>query len=204
MSPESIPIMAGLGVRIFVNPQKPGDYVKNDFDDYRRVWTEIHGAAVPPPAPLASGQVVVHQDAKQAEDMAMRYIGNYYRTVMEHYGFAQHAHAGVKGYEFYARISSYIDRHGQDGAVEDYVRLHPYGTPDQVIEKLAYLKDYLGIIGFQGSFHFGGMTPDEAESSLRLFAREVLPVVKGWSAEAVLPEEPVALAATPASVAATR
>jgi alkanesulfonate monooxygenase SsuD/methylene tetrahydromethanopterin reductase-like flavin-dependent oxidoreductase (luciferase family) len=194
MSPESIPIMAGLGVRIFVIPQKPWETVKEDFDRYRAAWADVHGAIVPPPAPLASGQVLVHKDAKQAEEMAMRYIGNYYRAVMEHYGFAQHAHEGVKGYEFYAKISNYIDRHGQDGAVEDYVRLHPYGTPDQVIEKLAYLKDYLGIIGFQGAFCFGGMTPEEGESNLRLFSREVLPVVKGWSTETVLPEEPAALA----------
>ena len=34
------------------------------------------------------------------------------------------------------------------------------------------------------SFRFGGISYDKAEASLRLFAREVLPVLKSWQSEA--------------------
>ena len=185
MSPESIPIMARLGVGVFVIPQKPWDTVREDFEEYRRAWLGVHGPDVPPPAPLASGQVVIHPDPRPPQEMADHYIGGYYRTVMDHYGFAKHAHEDVKGYEFYDRISGYIDRHGADGAVNDYVKLHPAGTPDQVLDKLAFLRDTLGISAFQASFSFSGIPYDEVEAGLRLFGREVLPVVHAWATEEI-------------------
>jgi alkanesulfonate monooxygenase SsuD/methylene tetrahydromethanopterin reductase-like flavin-dependent oxidoreductase (luciferase family) len=193
MSPESIPIMARLGVGVFVIPQKPWDTVREDFEAYRAAWSHVHGEHLPPPAPLASGQIVIHPDAEHAEAMATKYIGAYYRTVMDHYGFAQHAHENVQGYEFYDRISGYIDRHGADGAVADYVKLHPAGTPDQVLEKLAYLRDHLGISGFQASFSFSGIPYDEAEAALRLFGREVLPVVQSWATDPIADPRQVAI-----------
>jgi alkanesulfonate monooxygenase SsuD/methylene tetrahydromethanopterin reductase-like flavin-dependent oxidoreductase (luciferase family) len=194
MSPESIPIMAELGVGVFVIPQKPWPTVRQDFDDYEAAWRSVHGSGSPPPPPLASGQVFVHPDGKRAEELAFRHIGQYYRTVMDHYGFAKHAHEGVKDYEFYERISSYIDRHGSEGAVADFVRLMPWGTPDQVLEKLVFMRDYLGIAGFQANFSVGGLPYEEAETSLRLFAREVLPVVHSWATEPIPYGAPLNLA----------
>ena len=41
---------------------------------------------------------------------------------------------GVNGYEFYASIARYIGRHGTDGAVQDFVDLMPWGTPEQVMK----------------------------------------------------------------------
>jgi hypothetical protein len=44
-----------------------------------------------------------------------------------------------------------------------------------VIEKVAHLRDLLGIAAFNPSFSYADMPPDVAENSLRLFAREVMP-----------------------------
>ena len=193
MSPESIPIMAELGAGVFVIPQKPWETVRKEFDAYADAWRSVHGRASPPPPPLCSGQVFVHADAGKAEEMAFRHVGAYYQTVMDHDGFADHAHAGVKDYEFYQRISQYIDRHGRDGAMADFARLMPWGTPDQVIEKLAFLRDYLGVGGLAANFAYGGMSYDEAEESLRLFAREVLPVVRTWDGPEIPSGAPLGL-----------
>ena len=54
VSPESMPIMAKLGVGLLVIPQKPWDVVKKDFEVYHKVWSEVNGA-VPPPKPLVGG-----------------------------------------------------------------------------------------------------------------------------------------------------
>src|ERR1700757_2294063 len=51
VSPESVPIMAKLGIGLLVIPQKPWDSVKQDFDNYHRTWREMNGA-MPIPKPF--------------------------------------------------------------------------------------------------------------------------------------------------------
>jgi alkanesulfonate monooxygenase SsuD/methylene tetrahydromethanopterin reductase-like flavin-dependent oxidoreductase (luciferase family) len=157
--------------------------VRQDHDAYLSTWRELHGPDVPAPAPLSGGQIFVDRDAERAREFAQRYIGGYYHSVMAHYRFDAHAHAGVKGYEFYESISRHIDKRGGEGAVRDYVELMPWGTPERVLEKLADLRDLLGMAAFNPSFSCGGIPIADAEASLRLFAREVLPVLKTWKAE---------------------
>ena len=41
-----------------------------------------------------------------------------------------------------------------------------------------YFREVLGGDSFVGVFRFGGMLPEEAERSMRLFAREVMPELK--------------------------
>ena len=40
----------------------------------------------------------------------------------------------------------------------------------------------IGEFELDTAFRFGGIPYDTAETSLRLFAREVLPVLQGWKA----------------------
>ena len=102
-----------------------------------------------------------------------------------HYEFELAPHAGVKGYEFYTDITRYIDKHGSDQAIDDFVTLMPWGTPDQAIEKVAFIRDKVGIAGFTPNFSFAGMPAEDAERSVRLFATEVLPELRTWDAEPV-------------------
>lgn len=197
MSPEAMPIMARLGVGVLVVPQKEWTAVGEDLATYRSAWTECHGPDVPPPAPLCAGNIVLHADAATAEELAHRYIGGYYHSVIEHYGFNENAHAGVRGYEFYAGIGKHVERRGLDGAAADYVNLMPWGTPDQVLEKLSTLRDLLGMAAFNPSFNFVDMPSEVAHESLSLFATEVLPVLKEWRTgelAAVRTREPLATA----------
>jgi alkanesulfonate monooxygenase SsuD/methylene tetrahydromethanopterin reductase-like flavin-dependent oxidoreductase (luciferase family) len=200
MSPDAMPIMARLGVGLLVIPQKPWDVVRADFDSYCAAWRECHGPDAPPPAPLCGGHVFVDPDPRRAEEMAHRYIGAYYASVIEHYGFGEDAHAGVKGYEFYSRVSQHIGRRGAEGAMADYVRLMPWGTPEQVLEKLARLRDLLGMAAMNPWFSYAGMPIEEAERNLRLFAREVLPVLQRWQTEPLAPVVPLQLKAPPPPV----
>jgi alkanesulfonate monooxygenase SsuD/methylene tetrahydromethanopterin reductase-like flavin-dependent oxidoreductase (luciferase family) len=186
VSPESMPIMARLGVGLLVIPQKPWDDVRKDFEVYHQVWTEVNGS-VPPPKPLVGGFYFVDSDAERARDMAHRYIGRYYHTVIKHYEMTAGHFAGLKGYEFYSRVTKYIDRHGVTGAVESFVNLMPWGTPDQVLRKLEQIRDVTDMNGVMCHFSYAGMPWDEAERNLRMFAAEVLPELKRWQT-APLPE----------------
>ena len=193
MSPEAMPIMARLGVALLVIPQKPWQIVRADLDAYHAAWRETWGATLAPPAPLCGGHVYVDTNADRACEMAHRYIGRYYHTVMQHYGFHEHVHSGVKGYEFYASISRHIDKQGADGAATDYVNLMPWGTPDQVLEKLSGLRDLIGMAAMNPWFSYAGMPVEDAEASLRLFAREVLPVLQSWDTEPMATSVPLGL-----------
>lgn len=187
MSPEAMPLMARLGIGLLIIPQKPWEVVKHDHDTFNSAWLEAHGDSLPPPPPLCGGHVFVDASADRAREMAHRYIGAYYHSVMKHYGFTQHEHKGVKGYEFYASISRYIDKQGEDGATVDYVNLMPWGTPDQVLAKLDRMHRLLGMAAFNPWFSYAGMPPADAEGNIRLFAQEVLPVIQSWTGPQLAP-----------------
>ena len=175
VSPESMPIMAKLGVGLLVIPQKPWETVKEDFEIYHRVWAETHGASSLPPAPMCGGFFFVDESADRAEEMAYKYIGRYYHSVMEHYEMTAGHLETMKGYEYYSRMHSHIEKRTPDGAAADFVRLMPWGTPDQLLEKIEFVHETIGAQGMMGHFSYAGMPYDEAERSLRLFVDKVMP-----------------------------
>lgn len=59
----------------------------------------------------------------------------------------------------------------------------PWGTPDQVPEKLAIIRDAIDANGFMLNSSYAGVPYDEAERNLKLFAKSVLPEVKRWQTE---------------------
>ena len=56
VSPESMPIMAKLGVGLLVIPQKPWDVVQQDFAIYRDVYVKENGCE--PPQPFCGGFII--------------------------------------------------------------------------------------------------------------------------------------------------
>jgi len=190
VSPESMPIMAKLGVGLLVIPQKPWDVVKEDFKIYHKVWHEINGAT-PPPKPLSGGFCYVDENKDRAEERAMKWIMAYYHTAMKHYEMTAEHFGKNKGYEFYSHVGKYISRHGADQAAEDFAKLMPWGTPDQVVEKIAFIKDTIDANGVMMNFSYAGIPFDEVERSYTLFAKKVLPELKKMKTEELA--EPAAL-----------
>ena len=64
---------------------------------------------------------------------------------------------------------------GPEKMTEFYIGLQPWGTPEQVFEKVRTFCDLVGGDSYIGVFRYGGMPPAEAEKSMRLFAKEVMP-----------------------------
>jgi alkanesulfonate monooxygenase SsuD/methylene tetrahydromethanopterin reductase-like flavin-dependent oxidoreductase (luciferase family) len=52
------------------------------------------------------------------------------------------------------------------------------GTPDRCVHVLREIQNQMGASEFVGVFKYGGMPYEEAERSLKLFASEVMPVIK--------------------------
>ena len=177
VSPDSMPIMAKLGVGLLVVPQKPWEDVRKDFEVYRACFREENGGAEAP-APLCAGFYFVDESADRAEEMARRYIAGYYHTVMKHYEFAAGHLAHTRGYEYYSAVDRYIEKRTDDGAAEDFMRLMPWGTPQQVLEKVERVHAMIGHAGTMCHFSYTGMPWEEAERNMRLFAAKVLPELK--------------------------
>jgi alkanesulfonate monooxygenase SsuD/methylene tetrahydromethanopterin reductase-like flavin-dependent oxidoreductase (luciferase family) len=57
-----------------------------------------------------------------------------------------------------------------------YVQNHVWGTPEQCIERLHRINDLMGVEELIAVMSYGAMPVETAEASMRLFAKEVLPV----------------------------
>src|ERR1700683_4675723 len=161
VSPESMPIMAKLGVGVLVIPQKPWDVVKQDFAVYHKVWREVNGTE--PPNPLSGGFFFVDEDRSRAEELGMKYITDYYHTAMRHYEMTAAKFGSHKSYEFYSHVGKYIAKHGMDGGAKDFANLMPFGTPAQVLEKLRFMKETINMDAIMGNFSYAGIPFAEAE-----------------------------------------
>lgn len=186
VSPESMPIMAKLGIGLLVIPQKPWEAVIKDFEMYHKAWREFHGAT-PPPKPFSGGFVFVDENKDRAEEQAIKWLSANYRTVIKHYEMTSEKFGTARSYESYRQITKFIAKHGIDGAAAGFAQLMPWGTPDMVLEKLAFIRKTIDAHGFMLNFSYAGMPYDEAERNLKCFARHVLPEVKKWQTEP-LPE----------------
>ena len=176
VSPESAPIMAKLGVGMLIIPQKPWKEVATELDAYRATYREVNGTEAPPP--IAAGWTFCDENAERAHELAHRYIGGYFESVLEHYNFASDHLASTKGYEYYGKMADKIQTYGTATVTDYFVDLQVWGTPEQCHAKIADIHRRVGNSHFVGVFSYAGMPWEEAERNMRLFAREVMPEVK--------------------------
>ncbi len=173
VSPESVPIMAELGVGVLIIPQKPWGEVAKELSAYREVYRRVNGADAPPP--ICAGWTFCDPDPDRARAMARKYIGGYFESVLAHYEFAGEHLKTMKGYEYYGKFSEKIATYGTEGVIDFFVDLQVAGTPEQCYEKILDVRRRVGNDHFVGVFSYAGMPYEEAERNLRLFAKEVMP-----------------------------
>ena len=174
VSPESMRIMAELGVGILIIPQKPWDTVTAELAEYRTIYRQVNHTE--PPATVCAGWTFCDPDAGRAREMAVRYIGGYWDTVLRHYELDKGHLTKTKGYEYYGRMSEIAqEKGGTDALSEFFLSLQIWGTPEQCFEKILAVRARVGCDTFIPVFSYAGMPHEEAEQNMRLFAREVLP-----------------------------
>ena len=193
VSPESLPIMAKLGVGILIIPQKPWHEVAKELETYRAVYQQVNGADAPPP--ISAGWTFCDADAGRAREQARRWIGGYYQTVLDHYQFQGDHLAHTRGYEYYGKMSEKIAQYGTDTVIDYFVNLQVWGTPEQCYDKIVDINRRTGNSHFVGVFSYAGMPYEEAERNMRLFAAEVMPAVKKLPVQAPVSAEPAAAGA---------
>lgn len=178
ISPESIDLVARLGIGIMVIAQKPWHTVEQELDNYRRRFVEINGTE--PPKPIIALFVGAAPTEEKAQHIRDHYLQNYALSTVKHYEFDNVGFADIEGYEYYAGLSRNIAKHGIDGFSSFLADLQVWGTPDQVTAKVLEYVDRLNAGGVLMVPAYGGMPEDIADANFSLLSKEVLPALKEY------------------------
>jgi len=120
----------------------------------------------------------------ETDDEARRYQGKFVESNFHHYEFLGEHFATVKGYDAYQQKAEIARKSGLEGAVNGFMQAASWGTPDKILRGLEARRALIGDYELNVAFRFGGTPLDVSERGMRLFAKEVLPVLKSWGTPA--------------------
>ena len=177
-SEESIVSAAKLGAHIIMFADRPWEMRMPAIEQGRALHREFHGTELP--NLMLTEFVICGTDMAQCEEEARQYQGKFVESNFYHYEFLGDHFRSVKGYDSYQQKAEIARSTGLEGAVEGFMKAASWGTPDKILRGLEERKKLLGDFELNVSFRFGGTPYDVAERGLKLFAEEVLPVLKSW------------------------
>lgn len=178
VSPESMEIMARMGVGLMVIAQKPWETTETELAQYRDRFFELNQTEAP--KPLLVIVAGVSKDPGMIDRIRNVYLQRWARSTVEHYEFDNLGFAEIEGYEYYGALANNIAKHGVDRFNGFLADLQVWGTPEQVTEKLLGYVKRTDAGGLVVPLVFGGMPAEEARASFDLFATEVLPELRRY------------------------
>lgn len=179
MSPDSVDAAARLGGRLMTFTQVAWPLYKDGpLKQYRDAYRKHHGREAPPP--LTGDLMYCHADRKVAEEKGLEYMTNYFLTIVRHYEIMSDHFKDTKGYDSYASAAEAFKAVGLETAARAYCSVNSWGDPERHLAELRARFELLGEFELNLISYYGGMSLEEAEASLRLFAAEVLPEVQRW------------------------
>ncbi|MCR9243243.1 MAG: LLM class flavin-dependent oxidoreductase [Rhodobiaceae bacterium] len=179
MSPASVLEAAKIGARMVIFAQRAWEQQAEAVAIYRKAFEEHHGRKSPPI--MICDFTYCDTDPEHADELGRKYITNYLLTVLDHYELAGDHLKDAKGYEAYGDAVEAIRTFGKEGMAAGYLDVTAWGTPEQILEKYQKRHDLLGDFDINPCFRFGGIGYEEAERSIRTFAKEVMPALKDWA-----------------------
>lgn len=183
----SLELMAKRGLKPLFVGNKPMEAAAKDV-----LLTNSYRQEMGLPPCQSKNILFMYCTATEAEaEIASQYIESGNREVYLHYGFGDaSSFKGIKGYEAYAAaqatatgLTSDVAKKPEVGTASTYDTSNMLiGTPEQIIERITQGQKLCSFEEITVAPKFGSMLPADAEKSLRLFAREVLPVVQKMAA----------------------
>ncbi len=195
-SEDSIDAAARLKARMLMFADRPWPLRLPGIQRYRELFAKYNGIAAPPP--VTADQCICAATSGEAKELAERHMASFVDSNLEHYELMSTHFATAKGYDAYAKKSELARTTGRDGLVSALLQVAVRGTPDEVLRAYEARRELLGDFELNSSFRFGGIPFAKAEASMRLFAREVMPVMKTWQPATHSPVSQDASAAVPA------
>jgi len=182
-SDDSVVSAAKLNARMVMFADRPWPLRMPAIQKHRDLTRQLHGVDAAPP--LLADFCVCTPTLDGAEDMARQYMGKFVESNFYHYELLGDHFASVKGYDAYAQKIAMAKEIGMDGIVSAFMQAAVWGTPDRILRMFEDRKSVVGDFELATSFRFGGIPYDQAEAGLKLYCKEVLPVVKSWKSAAM-------------------
>ncbi|ALL79908.1 hypothetical protein AD006_32090 (plasmid) [Pseudonocardia sp. EC080610-09] len=180
MSPDSSLAAGDMGADLLCFTTKSDEGMLTLLTRYRERYTAATGRA---PRPQQLHDFTYCGPTADSVSQAELWLARYYQEVVRHYDFAGKHFAGTRGYQHYAESAAEIREQGMDEATRKYIDVQMnVGTPDQILEKFEKRVNLLGTIDLGVPAFYGGMSRDQAEASMRLYATEVMPEMRRISA----------------------
>ncbi|HTS96667.1 MAG TPA: LLM class flavin-dependent oxidoreductase [Streptosporangiaceae bacterium] len=175
-SPDSVTSCVNLGASLMSIVTRPVPDLLPVYDSYREQYRARH-AAEPPPISL-NVNLYCHEDEAVAADRAQRHMAAFFASNVRHYEMAGEHFAQTAGYERYAELAAGLRAAGLGKASQAYAASALWGTPAQIVERIAAIARALGDFELIVLPSYGGMPYEHAERSLELFAKEVMPAAR--------------------------
>jgi len=180
VSPDSAEIMAKLGFGLLMVMQNEWPKAAEDIARYREIAS---AAGHQPRPPIILTNVCCAESRDEAHERAIKYLGQKWQSIDDHYHFSDGHLAAVKGYETcgkMARTYAKIDESAEtrQKATDFYVSIQIVGTPQDCLDKIAELQRLTGLDHLVTEYSFGAMPHEEAELNMRLFADRCLPILQ--------------------------
>ena len=174
-TPESVAVIAKNDVKPLMIPTQSLDLSLQTLRAYLRQRHEAgHGTAA---ATKLALWTFVAETEEEAREGAERYMVEYTDSALRHYEMAGSHLKNLKGYETYGAMSDALAAN-KDVFLRGFFESHPWGTPEQVIERSTELAQSFGTNEIMYVFKYGSMPIEVARKSMRLFAEKVMPALK--------------------------
>jgi alkanesulfonate monooxygenase SsuD/methylene tetrahydromethanopterin reductase-like flavin-dependent oxidoreductase (luciferase family) len=181
-SQDSVEAAARLGAHMVMFSDRPWPMRLPAIQLNRYLFLKFHRRAAP--ALIITDFCICGPNLADAEEHARKYMGKFVESNFHHYEFLGDHFATVKGYDAYAQKAEIARKGGLQGATAGFMQAAIWGTPERILRELEARRQVIGDFELNAAFRFGGVPFDIAERGLKLFAKEVLPVLKSWPIEA--------------------
>jgi alkanesulfonate monooxygenase SsuD/methylene tetrahydromethanopterin reductase-like flavin-dependent oxidoreductase (luciferase family) len=169
---------ARLGAHMVMFSDRPWHMRLPAIERNRELHRKFHGR--PAPAMMITDFCICGPDPAAAEENARKYMGKFVESNFHHYEFLGEHFSTVKGYDAYVQKAAIARQAGLEGAVAAFMQAAIWGTPERILRELETRREVLGGFELNVAFRFGGVPYEIAERGLKMFAKEVLPVLQSW------------------------
>jgi alkanesulfonate monooxygenase SsuD/methylene tetrahydromethanopterin reductase-like flavin-dependent oxidoreductase (luciferase family) len=181
-SEDSVDSAAKIGAHMVMFADRPWEMRAPVIERGRELHRSYHGTE--PPHIMLTEFCVCGTNLAETEEEARRFQGKFVESNFHHYEFLGEHFKTVKGYDAYQQKAEIARKGGLEGAVAGFMQAASWGTPDKILRGLEARRKVLGDFEMNVAFRFGGTPYTVSERGLKLFAKEVLPVLKSWKAAA--------------------
>ncbi len=178
-SPDSVEACARVGGRMIMFSEAHWDRRLPSIERYRERYAHYHNRSAPPM--LTADFTFCHKDPGYAQAVAEEAMATYLESLLEHYDLMGTHLDEMPGYTGYGKQAAKLRKIGFEKYVNGFLAANAYGTPEQMLEVFRARRDTIGEFELATCFRFGGISDEDANGSLALFASDVLPELKSWS-----------------------